>query len=421
MPTDQILSLAVQATLSLGGYLLYRFATRDRHPMTIQDAAAVIFGKSPGGIRAAAIFLEQRRRVRNTHIAGRIAMWAVIAWAVLVPGRNLLEMEADNNQLLLASTFIYISVGLIVTLKGLIAGRWYLQPRLVLILRRFGRRTRRYAVIPDNVAEACRGLAVPITIQDSSFLGALPVGLNLVRQWMGIPFTLSMLLPMRAASAIGIPAALSVWVVSWAAVAVYGNRLLVRLGVFQAGVSDYARVLDRLIRDVRRRRWLYAGTRSMRFPDEVWRDAIEIAIREVDAVVIDVSDVSEAVAWEIATVERLVPPERVLIIWYDERTEAERIGALQAQHAAELFGDRPVEDPFPAHIRQALSGLVTPEWFGRCCFLPYERKRGRAGAVAFAAEATTVLVRFFAHKEVEIEAAHPSVLQPGISAKNLGH
>ena len=29
-------------------------------------------------------------------------MWAVIAWAVLVPGRNLLEMETGNNQLLLA-------------------------------------------------------------------------------------------------------------------------------------------------------------------------------------------------------------------------------------------------------------------------------------------------------------------------------
>jgi hypothetical protein len=110
----------------------------------------------------------------------------------------------------------------------------------------------------------------------------------------------------------------------------------------------------------------------------------------------------------------------VLIVWYDERTEAERIRALQAQHSAELFGDRPVEDPVPAHIRQALSGLVTPEWLGRCCLLPYERKRGRAGAIAFAAEATTVLVRFFAHKEVELEAAHPSVLQPGVSADNLG-
>jgi len=339
---------------------------------------------------------------------------------VLVPGRNLLEMETDNNQLLLASTFIYISVGLIVTLKGLIAGRWYLQPRLVLILRRFRRHERRYAVIAAIVAEACRGLAVPITIQDSSFRGSLPVGLDVMRQWMGIPFTLSLLLPIRAARAIGIPAALSVWVVSWAAIAIYGNRLLVRLGVFHAGVSDYSCVLDRLIRNVRRRRWLYAGTRSMCLPDEVWRDAIEMAIREDDAVVIDVNDVSEAVAWEIRTVERLTPPERVLIVWYEERTEAERIRALQAQHSAELFGDHPVENPVPAHIRQALSGVVTPEWFGRCCLLPHERKRGRAGAIAFAAEATTVLVRFFAHKEVELEPAHPSVLRPGVSAENLG-
>jgi len=69
-------------------------------------------GKDFAGLRAAAIFLEQMRRMRNARIAGRIAMWAVIAWAVLVPGRNLLEIETDNNQLLLASTFIYISVGL---------------------------------------------------------------------------------------------------------------------------------------------------------------------------------------------------------------------------------------------------------------------------------------------------------------------
>ena len=42
------------------------------------------------------------------------------------------------------------------------------------------------------------------------------------------------------------------------------------------------------------------------------------------------------------------------------------------------------------------------------------------GYTSGAAEATTVLVRFFTPQEVELEPAHPSVLRPGVSAENLG-
>jgi hypothetical protein len=324
----------------------------------------------------------------------------VIAWAIVLPGRALLNMETGSNQMSLAGALLYSCTAWIVTLKALIAGRWHLQPRLVLILRRFRKRDRRYAVVADNLAQACAGLAVPITIQDSSFRGGLPVGLKVLRQWSPVALLLTLLLLPAGFASLGVTATLSIWLVSCAAIAVFANRLMIRLGVFQAGVSDYKRVLEHIIHKIRRRRWLYAGTRAMTFPDEVWRDAIETAMHEADAVVIDVSEVSSALTWEISTVQRLIPPERVVLVWFDERTEEDRIRALQAEHSAILFGEQP-EDPVPARVRQSLSGLVAPEWFDRCSLLPYERKRDRSGSTAFAAEATQLLVRCFAYAELD--------------------
>jgi len=62
----------------------------------------------------------------------------------------------------------------------------------------------------------------------------------------------------------------------------------------------------------------------MKFPDKVWRDGIDFCLRNADAVVIDLTDVSENVEWEIATAFRLVGPEKIMLTWTVDNSEGDR-------------------------------------------------------------------------------------------------
>jgi hypothetical protein len=76
---------------------------------------------------------------------------------------------------------------------------------------------------------------------------------------------------------------------------------------------------------------MYSGTRVMRFSNDAWRSAIELCLGEVDGVVIDITDMSENVAWEVGAVYRCLPPEAVLLIWEHEPGQpADNAGSIPA-------------------------------------------------------------------------------------------
>jgi hypothetical protein len=69
----------------------------------------------------------------------------------------------------------------------------------------------------------------------------------------------------------------------------------------------------------------------MRFSNDAWRSAIKLCLDEVDCVVIDITDMSENVAWEVGAVYSRLPPEAVLLIWeYDPRQPADNAGSIPA-------------------------------------------------------------------------------------------
>jgi hypothetical protein len=161
-------------------------------------------------------------------------------------------------------------------------------------------------------------------------------------------------------------------------------------------------MLTKMFAKIRGRRLLYSGTRVMKLPDDVWQKAIEMSIREADAVVIDISDISDTVAWEINTVHRLIPPKCVLLTWYDGRSEIERVRELQTRHANAIFGQQQ-ENRIPRQIRESLYQVVPELWVSQCRLLPYDRERKKYTRTLFGSEASQLLVRCFVYSRVHEE------------------
>jgi hypothetical protein len=206
------------------------------------------------------------------------------------------------------------------------------QPRFVLLLRRFRPSAKRKDFILAKImGDACRGLAIPATIQDRSFRGELPIFSQVVRQMLLIPAAglgtvgIGLMLPQRFYMRIAESVVVGLFIGICGTLYLFFYLLLRWAAVKRASENNYLSMLERFVTRIRaRRHWTYSGTRVMKFPDKVWRDGIDFCLRNADAVVIDLTDVSENVEWEIATAFRLVGPEKIMLTWTVDNSEGDR-------------------------------------------------------------------------------------------------
>lgn len=193
------------------------------------------------------------------------------------------------------------------------ASWWEKSPHIVLLIRKFhGQRTD--FVLAKCLGDACRHLAAPPTVQDSSFRGTLPV-LSAVMQrifWLVLVFTTVLLIRNEIENSGGrvlliLLTAASTGTLFW--------LMLRRASVYRLGAGNYQRKLLRILRRMRNGRGAYSGTRVVKMPDECWRDAVWMCIREADAVVIDISVMTDNIEWEIRSAFGTVAPESILLCW----------------------------------------------------------------------------------------------------------
>jgi hypothetical protein len=265
----------------------------------------------------------------------------------------------------------------------LVAARFLCRERLVLVLRRFRRYDKEARALPDFVGDVCAGLAVPITIQDASFKGELPLGLQALQRYVA-PFVAAgaaigaMLLfagRSEMTSPIGVAIGLGTFLGGYALAAQWFRRR----GVFRADDENYARALEKLLSWVRTQRGFYSGTRVMTFPDSRWREAVVTCLREADAIVVDVTDLSPNVGWEIRQTFDLVPAESIIVAW---RTGADGTAVTMSDFT-----------------RRTLEALVGPDKLARCTHRPYPQSRDSIPAVLNDVFATD-LARCFAQRHI---------------------
>ncbi len=340
-----------------------------------------------GGVDVAdktAALIEERRRVAGKVRWTKRIVWMVLAgYAVLVPLRNYFNMPSGfaSDMALGQILFVIMSIGF--TINYLVTTRMARASRVILVLRRFREHDHRRTVLPRVVGSATAGIAVPITIVDSSFPGESSPWVQILGIWLIAPATLLVgsiwifFMPLHGFSGV------MIWfvimgLVFWLLFEIK-ERLAVALGVTRTTEENFQRVLSSVLTSIRRRKGKYAGTMALKFPDSVWKSAIRKSLVEADAVLVDVTEISASLEWELLTVKELVPAERVVLAWSIENVKQAADQDVMAQHLSQVLGDETktaddsIPSQMPARLFERLDALLSKEWIRKCQMLPYEK------------------------------------------------
>ncbi|MBV8134196.1 MAG: hypothetical protein JO121_00945 [Deltaproteobacteria bacterium] len=91
-----------------------------------------------------------------------------------------------------------------------------------------------------------------------------------------------------------------------------------------------------LVEKAHRRRGPFLGVTILKCDDAFWQQVVAIAIEHSDAVIVDVTELTENVAWELRTCLEKKAPRAVVLAYAAEGTTAPDTGALPAAVRAKL-------------------------------------------------------------------------------------
>jgi hypothetical protein len=194
-------------------------------------------------------------------------------------------------------------------------GHYFRGDRVVVWLRRFN--ISRMQAFYFNIAlnEACRGFGIPITIQDSSVkVSWHKMAVELIREplirlffvFFVICTVLIWLLPEDWAYRV----AVSIWILM---VGIMTWRAYRRAFMSLDAGTARNQMLD-LISKIRCKEDLYDGVSVVRCANSFWRDIVGLAIANADLALVDITDITENLKWELEQLIRKLEPEAVILI-----------------------------------------------------------------------------------------------------------
>lgn len=211
------------------------------------------------------------------------------------------------------------------------------------------------------ISEACRGIAVPVTIRDRSMTGSQSVGrsiqnpLSVVLIFIATPLWLWGMLWVLGF----VDGSLPEFLVCMGGLVVYvfifrGIAYLVGLvtTTMASHLGDPQSIVERL-RMIRKKRWYRRELDALRCTDENWKDCISAVLGEVDFVIIDNIDSSKSIEWEIGQsisrlgTDRVVMlvregtevPSEVAAVFFDSERADQEIDSLHSTWGDDDFGE----------------------------------------------------------------------------------
>lgn len=193
---------------------------------------------------------------------------------------------------------------------------------VVLWLRRFHRRRQKPFLRALNYA--CRFVGMPLTIQDSSFRFSMGFAMGRLVPYAGFFFVLFFF-----GGIIAGPILRDMVMLSGCAVIVIAMATSYWWAFFRLRGEKSSQQLLRLLEKVKAGNARSGGTLIVRSQDEFWRNVVELALRHADAVVIDVTEPSENVFWELRTALSLRHPASILLACAVDKTSPNEISSSE--------------------------------------------------------------------------------------------
>jgi hypothetical protein len=196
---------------------------------------------------------------------------------------------------------------------------------LILWLRRFHGEPIRGISFPIILGLACSGLAVPITLQDDQYAYSFEAGryrslrfFDIVAPLIAFTIVLmSFTFLVEAFYAVNpvIPVliALPFIGVAWIVWLVRRQRSLGVLAVESTNVDGHIRALLGILREDPRRVPGIAGLVVIKVPDECWREAVLATLESCALVIIDVTELSDSLKWELSASVNALPTHSIIL------------------------------------------------------------------------------------------------------------
>jgi len=194
---------------------------------------------------------------------------------------------------------------------------------------------------------ACPGLCVPVTVQDSVFKTSYYSSASRMLLFYPIAIILGVLdlllaqrmsdvlanlgVGIRLAGYLGqVVAVVPLGLLLWYAV----KKQMVRRGYVALTPDNAIEEVDVTLEKITQRKLGFRGVMVFKCPDEVWHQVVSLGISRASAVIIDVSDLTENVLWELRTSLEKHRPESVLLTFgvpKDAREELPRTARAELE------------------------------------------------------------------------------------------
>lgn len=197
------------------------------------------------------------------------------------------------------------------------------------------------------VTEASKDIAYPVTLQDASIQGAQSVGrsvqtpLSIAGLVLGIPLWLLLVLWLYER----MQSTWLEWLVFFGSLALYigifmgMGRLAVWVVTSLASIRGRPEVVQRKLLGIKRCCWAWQEMEVIRCTDEDWQAQVESLLDVVNCTIIDCTESSEPLAWEIELAQHRLGKDEVLLVSAEGSALA---NGCQASHIA--FDEQRAQD-----------------------------------------------------------------------------
>jgi hypothetical protein len=236
---------------------------------------------------------------------------------------------------------------------------------IVLWLRKFHQFGPRRTPFHLILRRATEGFALPVAVRDTRFssnLGRGLVSLLIVMPFVviGIWLLFSLVFFLVAYRTSGMPGGIIFSYLIAACAAALGTwpvyELVKRRGVAVLVGADAGEATSQRLGLLETSRRAYAGgAYVIKTDDEHWQDVVEVSIKRASAVIVDVTEVSSNVLWEIETALQRKGPEALILAW-----------GMNVPRPFPYASFRESPEELPQWVREmgpAAPGLFRAQWF----------------------------------------------------------